>query len=275
MLLSTLHVILAVALLWIIARLARPRRRRSKLPPGPPAWPVIGSVFSWPSERRWLTFTEWGRTYGTHSSIASPLTVLRLYQGDLVYVNLAGTDVIILNSLSAATTLLDKKGANFSDRPSLRFLADIVGWKEATPLMDLGPTLTGHRKRLIQVVGSRRNVDNQEDTIREAVVTCLNNMLEDPQRLLSHIQMQASDLLLVINGTDCLFLRLNTSVTLSITYGYKAMSHDDEFVILAERTNAEITSALVPGAFLVDQISAREPFRNRQISLSSMSDRFH
>jgi hypothetical protein len=129
--------------------------------------------------------------------------------------------------------------------------------------MDLGPTLTGHRKRLIQIIGSKQNVNSMEDTIREAVLKCLNGMLEDSRRLESHIQMYTSLFSsLVMHRTESSSLRLNTSVTLSISYGYKPKNQNDEFVVLAEKTNADITSALLPGAFLVDQIPAREPFRN-------------
>jgi hypothetical protein len=37
---------------------------------------------------------------------------------------------------------------------------------------------------------------------------------------------------------------------------------NDKFVTLAEQVIADVSNALTPGAFLVDQISAREPFRN-------------
>jgi hypothetical protein len=110
-------------------------------------------------------------------------------QGDLTYVKLAGSDIIILNTLSAATVLLESRGVNFSDRPSLHFLSDIVGWKEATSLMNLGPTLTQRRKRLLQLIGSKNNMDNLEDTIRNAVLKCLNSMTEDPKRLVWHVRM--------------------------------------------------------------------------------------
>jgi hypothetical protein len=110
-------------------------------------------------------------------------------KGDLTYVNLAGSDAIILHSLSAATTLLESRGANFSDRPSLRFLCDIVGWKDAPALLNLGPTLTEHRKRFLQVIGSRQSMYNWEDTMREAVLKCLSDTTEDPQRLEGHIRL--------------------------------------------------------------------------------------
>jgi hypothetical protein len=106
-----------------------------------------------------------------------------------VYVDLAGSDIIILNTLPAATDLLESKGANFSDRPSLRFGCEIVGWKDLPGLMNLGPTLNEHRKRILQVIGSKQMVDSLEGTIREEVLKCLNSVIEDPRRLGWYIRM--------------------------------------------------------------------------------------
>ncbi len=88
-----------------------------RLPPGPPSYPFIGSLLSWPSSQNWLTFTRWGEQYG-----------------EIVYVNVAGTDIIILNSLKAAQDLLDNLGAVYSDRPRQHFANNIVGWKDS-PIM--------------------------------------------------------------------------------------------------------------------------------------------
>jgi hypothetical protein len=59
--------------------------------------------------------------------------------------------------------------------------------------------------------------------------------------------------------------RLNGSIALSITYGYKVSNKHDRFVALAEKVVADVTSALVPGAFLVDTIPAREAFLNEPV----------
>ncbi len=38
--------------------------------------------------------------------------------GDVVYLNLLGRDTVVLGSLKAAHDLLDKRSANYSDRPT-------------------------------------------------------------------------------------------------------------------------------------------------------------
>jgi hypothetical protein len=54
---------LAVALsLVFFAALCKINRRT--LPPGPPGWPILGNLFNMPTEKEWLKFSEWERTYG-------------------------------------------------------------------------------------------------------------------------------------------------------------------------------------------------------------------
>ena len=42
----------------------------------------------------------------------------KLYIGDVIYTYAFGRSLIILNSVDAARDLLDKRSANFSDRPA-------------------------------------------------------------------------------------------------------------------------------------------------------------
>jgi len=46
------------------ARDARRKSGRLPYPPGPKGYPIIGSLFEAPTEKAWLTYVEWGKTYG-------------------------------------------------------------------------------------------------------------------------------------------------------------------------------------------------------------------
>lgn len=82
------------------------RRRRlppgTRLPPGPKRLPVVGNLFNVPHEHPWLKYADWNATYG-----------------DVVYMEVFGSPVVVLNSVKATTELFEKRSANYSDRPSM------------------------------------------------------------------------------------------------------------------------------------------------------------
>jgi hypothetical protein len=70
------------------------------LPPGPKQDPIIGSLRSFPQERWMETFSAWQKTYG-----------------DIIYLNVLGTSMLVINSLEIAKDLTEKKGHIYSGRP--------------------------------------------------------------------------------------------------------------------------------------------------------------
>lgn len=92
-------------------------RRRMRLPPGPRRFPVIGSLLSMPENFEWKTYHQWAKQlgacpcYGKH-----PMMTLCLTESDIVYCDAFGVSVVILDSLKAATDLLDKRSSIYSSR---------------------------------------------------------------------------------------------------------------------------------------------------------------
>ncbi|ESK84360.1 cytochrome p450 [Moniliophthora roreri MCA 2997] len=85
------------------------RKRPGKLPPGPKGYPLVGNIFQL-QNRPWHTFVEWKKTYG-----------------DIVYLTLFNQDVIVLNSAKVAGDLLDRRAANYSQRPHMPVTDYLVG----------------------------------------------------------------------------------------------------------------------------------------------------
>jgi hypothetical protein len=71
--------------------------------------------------------------------------------GDVVYINVLGQEMIILNSSKAAVDLLDKRSANYSDRPVVMMCGEIVGWNRSLALPPVRSTIPGIQEVLEQV----------------------------------------------------------------------------------------------------------------------------
>ena len=76
--------------------------------PGPKRLPMVGNLFQMPLSHPWLTYTEWSKRFG-----------------DVMYTSVCGQGILILNSPEAVSDLLEKRSANYSDRPHLPMLVDL------------------------------------------------------------------------------------------------------------------------------------------------------
>lgn len=109
---------LALVLIWTRSRKSSPY----KLPPGPSPEPLIGHLRIMPTEYQWKEFANWKKRWGTFVRIY-PLIYVCSYSlkliGDIIYVSIVGRPTVIVNSVEIARDLMDKRGANYSDRPRM------------------------------------------------------------------------------------------------------------------------------------------------------------
>lgn len=120
---------LALALYFCLTGLAvvrKTRRKQLPYPPGPKGYPVIGSLLDVPTEKSWLTYAEWGRTYGERLKTPGLRDIsIRFQPGDMVFVKVLGQPILVLNSLKRTSDLFEKRSANFSDRINQTMLVDL------------------------------------------------------------------------------------------------------------------------------------------------------
>ncbi|KAI0030170.1 cytochrome P450 [Vararia minispora EC-137] len=190
-------------------------------PPGPRGWPLIGNLFDMPRTNIWEAFTH-----------------LRERYGDIVYLNVLGQPMIILNSLQAAQDLLDRHSAIYSDRPRMPMAGELCGYVDTLPIMRYGACFRTTRKLMHQFMGSRATVEKHAAAKEQEVAQLLLRILKDPrpESLREHIRKAAG------------------GIILRLAYGYRTREEGDPFVQQADMVLTQFSQTIVPGVFLVDVV---------------------
>ena len=103
--------------LYLLYLRLRRRPNGLRLPPGPPAEPLLGHIRVIPQENAERAYFRWSKEYGEFRQPSS-LSFADVSSGsDLIHVRVLGQPIIVLNSVESAVELLEKRGAIHSDRP--------------------------------------------------------------------------------------------------------------------------------------------------------------
>ncbi|PPQ82698.1 hypothetical protein CVT24_004307 [Panaeolus cyanescens] len=222
--LSLLYGSISAVLALVFFSIVQKRKSESRrIPPGPRGLPLFGNALQMPKETPWLTFAEWSKIYG-----------------DVFYINVFGTSVIILNSMKAAKELLDKRSAVYSDRPKLN-MASLCGYDRTFTLQSYGHEWRQQRKLVVQEFHPTHCQDYYalQDERAAAVV---HKILQDPSRL-TYAKMQ------IVNCP-----RQIGAVILRAAYGYTVQSEDDPWLKTGLEMMHEFDLATTLGNFTVDFI---------------------
>ncbi|TFY56486.1 hypothetical protein EVJ58_g7609 [Rhodofomes roseus] len=211
----------SVAVLFVVVLLYASRSRQLSnqhhLPPGPRPLPLIGNAHQMPFEYPEQTFARWKGLYG-----------------DLIFLRMFSTPLLVVNSARAARDLLEKRSAKYSDRPYSVLFIDLIGWDAEIGIMNYGERFKKHR-RWVQAAFFDKAALAQllPVQIREAH-TLLANLLRDPENFARHLH------------------RFSGASMLETLYGHSVTDDDDEYLKLIDKANDTITSSSAPGAALVD-----------------------
>ncbi|KAI0753673.1 cytochrome P450 [Fomes fomentarius] len=192
-------------------------RSSFKLPPGPSALPILGSVHHLTLEFQQKTFLAWSKTYG-----------------NVIYLRLFRTPTIVLNSLEGARDLLDKRSAKYSDRPRMVYITELAGHDSTLPFMPYGDRFRRHRKLIHDGIGSKSALQRYRPIQAREAHILLRNLFDTPEAFLEHLYRYAA------------------ATMLEITYGRRLNSMDDKLVQLAERAIIAATEGGSAGSMLVD-----------------------
>ncbi|KAJ3509592.1 hypothetical protein NLJ89_g5142 [Agrocybe chaxingu] len=200
-------------------------RKHSKkvapLPPDPRKLPLIGNLLDIPREREWVAFTEWAERWG-----------------DIVSVSIFGEHLIVLNTAQAAFEILDKKSANYSDRPVLELAGEIVGWKNTLLLLPSGEKFRAQRRVFHQAIGSKGAMAQYYPVVEKETRKFLKHVLAEPAFLECHVRRMAG------------------AILIRIAYGYELQEGHDPLLALAEDVTNALALSTAPTVFMVNAVPA-------------------
>ncbi|KAJ6508469.1 cytochrome P450 [Mycena sanguinolenta] len=210
--------LLAVAVSTILLAVVVKRWKatsRLPFPPGPKPRFLVGNLFDIPTEMPWITYTEWGKQYG-----------------DVVHVQVFGQHILILNSVKAATELLEKRAINYSDRSTIPMIP-LMGW-------DFGFAFMPHtdawreRRRMFHQYFRRDAIAAYHPVQLRKIRDLLRSLLSTPEDFATHTKT------------------LSAAIVLDTIYGYDLKNMDDRFVTLPEQAAKRLTESMLPGARIVN-----------------------
>ncbi|KZT69371.1 cytochrome P450 [Daedalea quercina L-15889] len=211
---------LAVAVFVILTCFGLLRGQLSRwrdLPPGPPPFPILGDIPQITLEFPEKCFAQWRKKYG-----------------DVIFLKMFNTPVLVINSITAARELLDKRSAIYSDRPYSVLNLELLGWEHDFGIIPYNEELCRHRRWMYQPFFSKTSLAAIADVQRNEAMTLLMALLREPIKFESHIHRYAA------------------SSLLQYVYGHRVESDDDEYLHIIETALDETMSSAAPGAALVD-----------------------
>ncbi|KIJ19370.1 hypothetical protein PAXINDRAFT_7853 [Paxillus involutus ATCC 200175] len=177
--------VVSVAAVLAIRRLRRPSSStRPPLPPGPTPIPILGNVLALNADAPYLTYTEWAKTYG-----------------DILYTQILGQEIIVLNSEEVAINLLEKRSRKYSDRPGFA-TADLFGWEWSSPLTQYGPRFRQHRRLYHEFFRASASLSYRPRQL-QAAHEMLTRIRNNPTHYAEHIETFAATVILSVTyGCD-------------------------------------------------------------------------
>ncbi|KAK6842968.1 hypothetical protein PG995_001982 [Apiospora arundinis] len=159
---------------------------RSKLPPGPRPWPIVGNTFMLPDTKPWFWFEE----------------LSKKYEAPLITIWVGRNPTIWICDAWAASDLFEKKAGIYSSRPRMIVFAELgAGQSNFLNMYTTTPEQRerwrAHRKLMHQGVGVqsvRRYRSFQNDESRLVAY----DMLRDPGNYVKHFERYATSVVSII-----------------------------------------------------------------------------
>ncbi|CAE6444316.1 unnamed protein product [Rhizoctonia solani] len=211
----------------LLNRYHRRAKGRSSLryPPSPPYIPFFGNWFFIPSGPEYLAFKKLGEDLNS----------------DVISLQMFGRRFVILNSAEAATDLLEKRSAIYSDRSPAPMMSDprLMGWSTNAGMIRYND-LWRHYRRLFNNWFNTRAAPQFHKIQQNQARALLRRLLEVSEE--AHPFSRARDE----------FFFTLASTMFQVGYGYQLKEPDDPFFVNARQTIHNFTEASMFTNFLVN-----------------------
>ncbi|KAJ8507981.1 hypothetical protein ONZ45_g9708 [Pleurotus djamor] len=210
-----LTVVLALASLRLFWRLFS---QKEPLPPGPPRLPLLGNLLQLgQSHGLWRPMTRWGQIYG-------PVLSLSVF----------GKPFVVLNSHKAASDLLDRRSAIYSDRPRNIVIGELMTRGFLMVITRYGDVWRRMRRASHEAVGPHVYKEYLPQIEIEASLL-ISTLLETPDDFYSHVQ------------------RMTISLMISLIYGLPPiLDSKDPIVVWIKSVAKRLGVAARPGTHYVE-----------------------
>jgi cytochrome P450 len=216
--LSTIGFLIVAFVAWRISLIVS-FKRRSKglpLPPGPKGEPILGHLRVIPASNPEFYYQQLSKDLGS----------------DVLSFNVLGQPVVVLNSVQAATDLMDKRGANYCDRP--RFvLFEVMGWGMTLTFLRWGPKFRVHRK-VLQKTFQKSSVVQYRPLQEKETRVLLEGIVKNPE------------------DWERLLRRFATAIVMGIGFGVEINDDKDPFIQMAIDASYALGHGGAPAGTLVD-----------------------
>ncbi|KAJ7496460.1 cytochrome P450 [Mycena latifolia] len=235
--------ILGIIILFYGIRWKR-NRSRLPLPPGPKKLPLVGNLFDMPADRQWEAYRDWSKEFDS----------------DIIHVDVAGTSIVVLSSMEAIRDLFDKRSTLYSDRPRMPMLVELMGWDFGTGFLKYGEPKNDpddHFHDPSQVMNGwchwKIVMRSHRKMFHEAFNTVAVKQFQPQERAAAHALLRR----ILSDAKDVMhhFRHMAGALIMDVTYGIDVDSNS-QYIDLAEEAMHGLSTASLPGRFLVDTFPA-------------------
>ncbi|KAE9399837.1 cytochrome P450 [Gymnopus androsaceus JB14] len=153
---------------------------------------------------------------------------------DLLYLNVAGTSMLILNSTEATNDLFVGRSILYSNRPRFSMICELMGWDHNFAFIAYGPRWRKSRALFIQLFSPSNLKTYEKPRMQESVHVFLNRLLDTPKEFEDHMRF------------------LSGGNTISSVYGIVANDFHHPHIELTKKALRGFSQAAIPGSYLVD-----------------------